>query len=66
MGADKLGERDDLEETKDTFVNVKSFSFWMGRCNLPSAAMCSLVLTGWKPTKGTCILASVPMAYHEE
>ena len=23
--------------------------------NKPAAAMCSLVLIGWKPTKGTCI-----------
>ena len=34
--------------------------------NIPRAAMCSLVRTGWNPTKGTCMLASVPIAYHEE
>jgi SOS-response transcriptional repressor LexA len=28
--------------------------------------MCSLVRTGWKPTNGTCILAKVPTAYHDE
>jgi hypothetical protein len=28
--------------------------------------MCSLVLTGWNPTNGTCILARVPIAYQEE
>ena len=33
---------------------------------VPSAAICSLVLTGWNPTNGTCMLARVPMAYHEE
>ena len=34
--------------------------------NIPNAAICSLVRTGWKPTKGTCMLAKVPIAYHEE
>jgi len=29
--------------------------------NKPAAAMCSLVLIGWKPTKGTCIDIRRPM-----
>lgn len=29
--------------------------------NLPAAAMCSLVLIGWNPTKGTCIDMMSPM-----
>lgn len=32
----------------------------------PNAAICSLVLTGKNPTKGTCILANVPMTYQLE
>jgi len=36
------------------------------RSGSPRAAICSLVLTGWKPTKGTCMLESVPMAYQDE
>lgn len=34
--------------------------------NLPNAAICSLVRTGWNPTKGTCILDKVPIAYQDE
>jgi len=36
------------------------------RYDSPSAAMCSLVLTGKNPTKGTCILANVPITYQLE
>ncbi len=32
---------------------------WVGE-GLPSAGMCSLVLTGKKPTNGICMLARVP------
>jgi len=32
--------------------------------DIPKAGMCSLVLTGKKPTKGICMLANVPKAYH--
>jgi hypothetical protein len=37
-----------------------------GRCDSPRAAMCSDVLTGKNPTKGTCILANVPITYQLE
>lgn len=34
--------------------------------DIPRAPICSLVLTGWNPTNGTCMLANVPIAYQEE
>jgi hypothetical protein len=36
------------------------------QCDSPRAAICSDVLTGKNPTKGTCILANVPITYQLE
>ena len=38
------------KENTDTETNRET-----GRQTVPAAAMCSLVLIGWKPTKGICM-----------
>jgi hypothetical protein len=50
----------------NTPVNVLKIMQETGIMNVLSAAMCSLVRTGWKPTKETCILDKVPIAYQDE
>lgn len=67
MRSNELCESDDLKKTEDTWLLIQYGHYYaIYKFILPSAAICSLVRTGWNPTKGTCILARVPTAYHEE
>lgn len=70
LSTDPFDKSNNLEEAKDTCsdgrIGVRDCRVTrvLGReMNVPSAAMWSLLLMGRKPTKGICMLASVPRAY---
>lgn len=75
---DDLDKSDELKETKNTCRRhhreerdfsedaCRVISMDQGSDDQPSAAICSEVLRGRKPTNGTCMLASVPIKYHDE
>ena len=72
-GPDVVQECQELQEAKDAwggpkqslarYIFVLHANRKLARWYAPNAGMCSLVLTGKKPTKGICMLASVPRAY---
>lgn len=77
VGSDESDEGDELKEPEDTWRSRKrkrkrDKSVQAAKLtdehenDAPRAAMCSEVLRGRKPTKGTCIDARVPMRYHDE
>lgn len=66
MTAHKLSKRNNLQKAEDTLTCLRTQLCRIECRDIPRAAICSLVLTGWNPTNGTCILARVPIAYHDE
>ena len=66
LATDELDEGHELDQAKDACKMVSTIMTrnYSSAKILPRADMWSLLLMGKNPTKGICMLASVPRAYH--